>query len=35
MMNNSDKELSFDSVSEFLAQVRLQNFILGITKGFL
>lgn len=35
MMNNSDKELSFKSISEFLAQVRLQNFVLGITKGFI
>ena len=35
MMNSNDKELSFDSISEFLVQVRLQNFILGITKGFI
>jgi polar amino acid transport system substrate-binding protein len=35
MLNNSDKELGFDSVSEFLAQVRLQNFVLGVTKGFI
>lgn len=35
MMNNSDKELRFESISEFLAQVRLQNFILGVTKGFI
>ena len=35
MMNNSDKELNFKSISEFLAQVRLQNFVLGITKGFI
>ena len=35
MMHNSDKELNFNSVSEFLAQVRLQNFLLGITKGFI
>ncbi len=34
-LNNGDKELSFDSVSEFLAQVRLQNFVLGVTKGFI
>lgn len=34
MMNNSDKELNFNSISEFLAQVRLQNFFLGVTKGF-
>ncbi|MFK7968316.1 MAG: TRIC cation channel family protein [Rickettsiaceae bacterium] len=35
MMNSNDKELSFDSISEFLAQVRLQNIVLGITKGFI
>ncbi|MCC8461164.1 MAG: transporter substrate-binding domain-containing protein [Candidatus Megaira endosymbiont of Carteria cerasiformis] len=35
MMNNSIKDLSFESISEFLAQVRLQNFVLGITKGFI
>lgn len=35
MMHNSDKELNFNSISEFLAQVRLQNFLLGITKGFI
>jgi polar amino acid transport system substrate-binding protein len=35
MMNSNGKELSFDSISEFLVQVRLQNFILGITKGFI
>ena len=33
MMNSSDKELNFDSVSEFLAQIRLQNFILATTTG--
>ena len=35
ILNNSDKTLEFESVSEFLAQVRLQNFRLGITKGFI
>jgi polar amino acid transport system substrate-binding protein len=35
VMNNNDKELRFDTISEFLAQVRLQNFILGVTKGFI
>lgn len=31
----SDKILKFDTISEFLTQVRLQNFILGVTKGFI
>ena len=31
---DSIKELNFDTVSEFLVQVRLQNFNLGVTKGF-
>ncbi len=35
MLNNSDKDLKFDSISEFLAQIRLQNVILGVTKGFI
>lgn len=35
MLNNSDKDLNFNSISEFLAQVRLQNFTLGVTKGFI
>lgn len=34
MRKDSIKELDFDSVSEFLVQVRLQNFNLGVTKGF-
>ncbi|GAB4162488.1 MAG: hypothetical protein Tsb006_0740 [Rickettsiaceae bacterium] len=35
MLNESDKNIDFKSVSEFLAQVRLQNFVLGVTKGFI
>lgn len=34
MLNTSNKDLSFSSISEFLAQVRLQNFVLGVTRGF-
>lgn len=33
--NGSDKSLKFDTISEFLTQVRLQNFILGVIKGFI
>jgi len=33
VMNDSQKVLKFDSIAEFLAQVRLQNFKLGVTKG--
>lgn len=32
---DSDKKLSFDTIAEFLAQVRLQNFVLGVTRGFI
>lgn len=35
MMKDSIKELDFESVSEFLVQVRLQNFNLGVTRGFI
>lgn len=35
MLSGNDKDLNFESISEFLAQVRLQNFILGVTKGFI
>jgi polar amino acid transport system substrate-binding protein len=35
IMNDSQKVLKFDSITEFLAQVRLQNFKLGVTKGFI
>lgn len=31
---DTDKDLTFDTVSEFLAQIRLQHFALGVTKGF-
>lgn len=32
---DSEKELNFDNIAEFLAQVRIQNFTLGVTKGFI
>lgn len=32
--DSSDKNLNFDNITEFLAQVRLQNFILGVIKDF-
>ena len=35
ILNDSTKQVKFSSVSEFLAQVRLQNFQLGVTKGFI
>lgn len=35
MRQDSEKTLSFDSVAEYLAQVRLQNFVLGVTRGFI
>ena len=35
VLHDSDKNLDFESISEFLAQVRLQNFILGVTRGFI
>ncbi len=35
ILNDSDKDLDFNSVSEFLSQARLQNFNLGTTKGFI
>ena len=35
MMRNSVKEVNFKSVAEFLVQVRMQNFNLGITQGFI
>lgn len=35
MMRDSIKDLDFESVSEFLVQIRLQNFNLGVTKGFI
>ncbi len=35
VLHDSDKSLDFISILEFLAQVRLQNFTLGITKGFI
>lgn len=34
-LEDSDKTLNFKSISEFLAQTRLQNFVLGVTKGFI
>ncbi len=34
MLNDSDKDLKFNNVAEFLAQIRLQNFGLGVTRGF-
>ena len=35
VLHDSDKNLDFESISEFLAQIRLQNFILGVTRGFI
>ena len=35
VMRDSIKEIDFESVSEFLVQVRLQNFNLGVTQGFI
>lgn len=35
MMRDSIKDLDFESVSEFLVQIRLQNFNLGVTRGFI
>ncbi len=32
--SNSDKKLNFDDIKEFLNQVRVQNFILGVIKDF-
>jgi len=32
-LSDSDKTLDFNSVSEFLSQIRMQNFNLGSTKG--
>lgn len=32
---HSDKAIKFDTISEFLKQVRMQNFILGVTRGFI
>ncbi len=34
-LNDSNKSLDFRTVSEFLAQIRLQNYILGVTEGFI
>lgn len=34
-LSDSNKSLEFQSISEFLAQVRLQNYILGVTEGFI
>lgn len=34
-LSDSNKNLDFKTVSEFLAQVRLQNYILGVTEGFI
>jgi len=33
--SNGDKSLNFRTVPEYLAQLRLQNFRLGITRGFI
>ena len=35
MLRDSNKSLEFQSISEFLAQIRLQNYILGVTEGFI
>ncbi|PCJ23556.1 MAG: hypothetical protein COA94_08210 [Rickettsiales bacterium] len=35
VLRHSEKNLSFETILEFLAQIRLQNFRLGITKGFI
>ena len=34
-LTDSNKTLEFKSISGFLAQVRLQNYILGVTEGFI
>ena len=34
-LEDSNKSLNFKSISEFLAQARLQNFVIGVTKGFI
>ncbi|WP_322777509.1 substrate-binding periplasmic protein, partial [Candidatus Megaera venefica] len=34
-LSDSNKSLEFQSISEFLAQIRLQNYILGVTEGFI
>jgi len=34
-LNDSNKTLEFKSISGFLAQARLQNYILGVTEGFI
>lgn len=34
-MKNSTNNLSFNNISEYLAQVRLQNFRLGVLNGFI
>ena len=35
ILHETNKNLDFKSISEFMAQVRLQNFKLGITEGFI
>ncbi|NRB10883.1 MAG: transporter substrate-binding domain-containing protein [Rickettsiaceae bacterium] len=35
VMREQYKKLSFETITEFLAQVRLQNFNLGVTEGFI
>ncbi len=35
ILQDNNKNLNFKSISEFLAQVRLQNFVIGVTKGFI
>ncbi|RTK92339.1 MAG: transporter substrate-binding domain-containing protein [Rickettsiales bacterium] len=35
VLEDSNKNLNFKSISEYLAQVRLQNFVIGVTKGFI
>ncbi|MCP5369796.1 MAG: transporter substrate-binding domain-containing protein [Rickettsiaceae bacterium] len=34
-LNNNEKDTNFANVRELLSQIRLQNFVLGIVKGFI
>ncbi|HJK86795.1 MAG TPA: transporter substrate-binding domain-containing protein [Candidatus Megaira endosymbiont of Nemacystus decipiens] len=35
MLDTSNKNLNFSTILEFLTQIRLQNFVIGTTKGFI
>lgn len=35
VLKNSDKKINFSSIPEYIAQLRLQNFRLGVIKGFI